>query len=156
MTWHLRRYRPDDRAACHQVFYRAVHEGAAAAYTAPQRAAWAPRPTHDPSTPDRLADQLAWLGEDAQGKVAGFMTLRPDGYLDMAFVLPEARGKGLAAELYTQILADATAQALPCLTAHASLLMRPFLAKRGWQVTEHQHHPQNGQTLERFAMTLPL
>ena len=52
MTPVIRPYRAADRAACHRIFYRAVHQGAASAYTADQRAAWAPSDQPDPTQPD--------------------------------------------------------------------------------------------------------
>ena len=151
----LRAYTPEDRAAVHAVFYRAVHEGAAGHYSAAQRAAWAPAPAVDPSRPDRLAGQVCLVSESA-GQITGFMSLRGDGYLDMAFVLPEVMGKGHAAALYDAILAEAQRRALPRLTAHASLLARPFFERRGWLVEQVQDHPVGPVTLRRFSMQILL
>ncbi|RGP36956.1 GNAT family N-acetyltransferase [Pseudotabrizicola alkalilacus] len=151
----LRPYAPGDRAAVKTVFYRAVHEGAAGHYTAAQRAAWAPDPTVDPAQPDRLVGQFCLLCE-RDGQITGFMSLCDDGYLDMAFVLPEVRGKGDAAALYDAILAEAQRRALPRLTAHASLLARPFFARRGWRVEQTEDHPVGPLTLRRFAMQILL
>lgn len=147
----LRAYAPGDRAAVHAVFYRAVREGAAARYTAAQRAAWAPDRLVNPDRPDRLAGQFCLVSENA-GHITGFMSLREDGYLDMAFVLPEVMGKGHAAALYDAILAQAQRRALPRMTAHASLLARPFFERRGWCVTQAEDHPVGPVTLRRFAM----
>ncbi len=152
----IRAYRADDRAACHHVFYRAVHEGAAAFYDADQRAAWAPSAQPDLSKPDKLLDQWCWIAEGAEGGVIGFMSLRRDGYLDVAFVLPEAQGTGVANALLDALIARARAEGLTRLTVHASHLARRFFAKHGWQVDHAEAHPARGQTLERFAMSLML
>lgn len=151
----LRPYAPTDRAAVKTVFFRAVREGAAAQYSAEQRAAWAPDLSVDASQPDRLADQFCLLSESG-GQITGFMSLCEDGYLDMAFVLPEVMGKGHAAALYDAILAEATRRRLPQMTTHASLLARPFFLRRGWHVEQVEDHPLDTLTLRRFAMQIRL
>jgi putative acetyltransferase len=151
----IRPYRAKDRAAVAGVFYRAVREGAARCYDAAQRAAWAPRDTPDPAKPDKLLDQWCWVSEDG-GRITGFMSLCDDGYLDMAFVLPEVMGKGHAGALYDHLLGKARDEGFARLTVHASHLARPFFARRGWRVDEVQMHPANGQIFERFAMSLDL
>jgi len=153
MTPTIRPYRAEDRAACHDVFYRAVHEGAAAFYTAAQRAAWAPEETAHVTRYDKLCDQWCWVAEDA-GAIIGFMSLDHTGYLDMAFVLPEAMGKGVSGALYDALKAKAHEQEFPRLTVHASFLAQRFFEKRGWRVDKVEDHPARGQTLRRFCMSL--
>ncbi|THD82792.1 GNAT family N-acetyltransferase [Aliigemmobacter aestuarii] len=127
----IRPYRAEDRAECAALFYRAVHEGAAGAYDAVQRADWAPSPLPDLSKPDRKLDQFAWVSE-ADGRITGFMTLTREGHLDMAFVLPEVMGKGHAAALYDVLLDRARAEGMNRLTVHATPYSKSFLMKRGW------------------------
>lgn len=149
----LRPYRAEDRAACAAVFFRAVREGAAGAYDAAQRAAWAPE--GPVAGLDRLRDQWCLVAE-RDGAVAGFMAMTPAGYLDMTYVLPEEMGRGTAGLLYDALLAKARAAGLARLTVHASHLARPFLERRGWRVEAPERVERNGQTLERFAMSLAL
>lgn len=150
-----RPYRPEDRAACKAIYYRAVREGARPAYTEAQLALWAPSPEVDHSQPDRMLEQWAYVSAQ-DGRLTGFMSMTPEGYLDLAFVLPEVRGLGHAAALYDQLLTRATAAGLPRLTVHASRLFRPFLMRRGWQVDVVEQHPLGDERLERFVMSLTL
>ncbi len=153
LTVAIRPYRPDDRAACAMVFYRAVRDGAAAFYDAPQREAWAPSPLPDLNDPDKLIDQWCWVAErDAQ--VVGFMSLDHSGYLDMAFVLPVEMGQGTAGALYDALLAKAHAEGLVRLTVIASHLARRFFARRGWQVDRPEDLAADGQVYEVFHMVL--
>ena len=151
----VRPYRPDDRAACKKIYYRAVQEGAARFYSQPHRDAWAGTPEPDLTQPDKLLDQWAFVSEE-NGTPTGFMSLCPDGYLDTAFVVPEVMGQGHAAALYEAVLDRAKAAKLTRLTVHASHLARRFFARRGWLVDEEQRHPYNGLIFERFAMSLDL
>lgn len=153
MTLTLRPYTAADRAACHAVFRRAVHEGAAGAYDAAQRAAWAPDAA--PEGPDRLLDQWCLVAERG-GAIVGFLSMTPAGHLDMAFVLPEEMGRGTAAALLDALVARARAAGLGRLTCHASHLARPFLARRGWRVLASERVARNGQHLDRFAMARDL
>jgi putative acetyltransferase len=126
----IRPYRPEDCAACDAVFYRAVREGAAGFYDLAQRMDWAPD-DEDDDREDKLLTQACWVSEEA-GRITGFMSLMPDGHLDMAFVLPEVMGKGHAAALYDVLVAHARKAGLARLTVDASEYSRRFLTRRGW------------------------
>ena len=151
----LRPYRASDRAACMAVFYRAVREGAVHLYSPEQCAAWAPTAIPDLSLPDKLLDQWCHVSVEG-GAITGFMSLRPDGYLDMAFVLPEVMGKGHAAALYDALLAHAEEAGIKRLWVHASHLARRFFGRRGWQVDEAEVVELRGEALTRFQMSLEL
>ncbi|MEP2506085.1 MAG: GNAT family N-acetyltransferase [Paracoccaceae bacterium] len=137
------------------MFYHAVRSGAADFYSQAQRAAWAPSDAPDQLQPDKLLDQWCWVAEMENG-ITGFMSLTPRGYLDMAFVMPEAKGSGVADALYAALITQATASGLGTLTVHASHLARRFLAKHGWQEDYAENHTLNGQVIERFHMSLDL
>ncbi|MGB3409061.1 MAG: GNAT family N-acetyltransferase, partial [Jannaschia sp.] len=64
----------------------------------------------------------------------GFMTLRGDGCLDLAYVLPEARGTGTASALLGTLEAHATAAGQRRLTTRASDMARSFFLRHGWRV----------------------
>jgi putative acetyltransferase len=129
----IRPYRPEDRAACALIYYRAIMDGTAPDLTLPERLAWARSPEPNLATPDKLLAQWCWIAE-ADGRPTGFMSLCTDGLLDMAFVIPEVMGNGTAAALYDALLVKARAEGLLRLTVLASRWSRGFLIKRGWRV----------------------
>lgn len=155
LTPAVRPYRPEDRAACALVFYRAVREGAAAFYDQAQREAWAPSPEPDWSEPSKLERQWCWVAERGD-RIVGFMSLEPSGYLDMAFVLPEEMGRGTATAVYATLLARAHDEGLGRLTVIASHLARRFFARRGWRVDRTEDLHADGQVYEVFHMSLDL
>ncbi len=140
----IRRFRTDDAAAARAVFYAAVRIGAAGHYTEAELAEWAPSPEMSDDWGPWL-DRHITLVSETGGRVTGFMMLEADGYLNMAFVLPEYRRSGLADALYDAILAEARTRAMPRLTVWASRLAQRFLARRGWQIDPapppHPDHP---------------
>ncbi|MCV2869748.1 GNAT family N-acetyltransferase [Defluviimonas sp. WL0002] len=151
----VRAYRPEDRAAKARVFFRAVHEGAAQFYDPAQRAAWAPSPEPDWNEPDRQMDQWCWVAE-TDGALTGFMSLERDGYLDMAFVVPEAMGTGVAQALYRTLEDHARQNGLRRLTVRASHLARHFFEKQGWTIDRFEAFPLADQVFDTFQMSLDL
>jgi len=151
----VRRARKDERKQIHAVFYSSIHEGTGAFYNESQRAAWAPDTNPVSKDFDAEDNRKFWLAE-VNGQIVGFMAVTPDGYLDLAFVLPEWMGRGVAQAVYDQLLEWAHDTGLKRLTTHASHFARRFFAKQGWQVDTPEIHTHNGQEFERFQMSLEL
>lgn len=147
----IRPYRDGDAPVLATVFERAVREGAAGAYDADQRAAWASALDTPPDWAQRLGEEITLVAE-RDGHVAGFMTLGRDGFLDLAFVLPEAMGTGVAAALHDRVLAEAEARDLTRLTTEASHLARRFFLKQGWRELGAIEVELGGTTLTSFQM----
>ena len=120
-------------------------------YDAQQRSAWVPEPRKDEAWSKRLAHQHIILAETSTD-IAGFMTLRADGYVDLAFIRSQYRGAGLFRRLYRQIEIKAKAFKLKRLTTHASLMARPAFAAMGFSVIEPETVEIKGVSFERFAM----
>ena len=152
----LRRYEPDDCAACWQLFYCAVQIGAAEFYDQAQRDMWCAAPPElTPERNARLADAVTWVAENA-GKLVGFMSLKADGHLDMAFVDPDHMGQGVAVALHTRLIQSARDAGLTELYTEASHLARRFFQRQGWQVTKPETIERNGISLPRFLMQISL
>jgi putative acetyltransferase len=130
-------------------------EGTAPQLTRAERIAWAVAPEPDLSKPDKLLDQWCWIAEEA-GRPTGFMSLCPDGLLDMAFVIPEVMGKGTAGALYETLLAKAQAEGMTRLTVLASPWSRSFLLKRGWRVDGEGMKEFDGYLYHLSDMSLTL
>ena len=84
------------------------------------------------------------------------MAVEPGGYLDLAFVLPEYIGRGVAKALYCEVLEWADKEGLDRLTVHASHQARRFFLRQGWTIDYAETVERNSQKLERFAMSLML
>ena len=151
----LRRFRPQDSPATYTVFYRAVHEGADAHYTALQRQAWAASSVPPLNWTDRLGTQKTWVATK-EHRIVGFMSLLDNGHLDMAFVVPEMMGTGVAAKLYAKIEIDARALGLTTLTTQASHLARSFFERQSWSVISDKTVSRLNQRIEVFEMSKTL
>ena len=146
----LRPARPDDHDALGVVMFRAVREGDSP-YTDAQRVAWMPKRNSGAAWSARLASQDVVLGAQ-NGAPVGFMTVDASGYIDLAYVLPDARGQGLFSSLLQAIERLAQDSGAKQLTTHASLMAQPAFARHGFAVFRHETVTRNGQSLRRAEM----
>lgn len=150
---HLRPYDPQDAGALAGIFFDAVRIGAAPKYPAEALQAWAPvRPAAE-VWDERLADLWTVVAEEG-GIPCGFMSLAADGLLDLAFVAPAWRGRGLADALLAAVLDEARARPMPGLHTEASRMARPFFLRHGWTLDAAQEVERNGVLIENFRMSV--
>lgn len=150
MEFILRSYGPEDACALGDVFYHAVHEGAASKYSAEQRNAW------QSSAPSGKAWEAKLAASDCivalcEGKIVGFMS-REGAILDMAYVLPEVMGKGVSGVLCAVIEGRARAEGITHMTVDASQLAETFFARRGWSLVRRQEIERRGVILQNCRM----
>ena len=132
------------------IQFRAVREGPSL-YSQAQRQAWVAKP----HLPEKLA---ARLGEAEaaiyrrDGEDVGVMTLAGDGYIDMAFILPEHQGTGVFRALFEAVEARARALGQVRLYTHASLMAQPPFQALGFQVIHQETVERAGQSLPRALM----
>lgn len=149
----VRSFRPADAPRICEIFYRSVHEVASAEYERAQVDVWAPRIPEPRSWLRRLRDYDTFVAENGAGDAVAFIAMSATGYVDMLFCLPEASRCGVAGELYAAVERAAVARGLTLLTAHASLLARPFFERRGWRVETQETVVRDGVGIPRSAMS---
>ena len=152
MTRHvqIRRANPADFSALGGVFHAAVRQGAGQ-YTEAQRAVWSPAPRSGEAWAAHLGAQTVWLAE-AGGEPLGFITLTPDGYIDLAYILAEAQGQGLFRRLYHAAETDARGLGIVRLWTDASLHAKGPFEAMGFAVTHAETVERGGERLARFRM----
>lgn len=147
----VRSYRRGDADGLGEVFHRSVREGARGLYDAEQVSAWSPEVPSGEIWEARLRESETVVATEC-GVPVGFMSLDAAGHLDLAFVLPEVMGRGVADALYAVLEGRARAAGLVRLTTEASLLAEPFFVRRGWQVVRRQEVERGGVTLKNAQM----
>ena len=150
-----RKARQEDAEALAAVFYAAVRKGDSP-YSEAERAAWLPEQLTATAMVKRTEGLfVAVVEEDA--RVIGFMGLREaDGYVDLAFVLPEARGQGAFRLLFESIEERARQLDVSRLWTHASLMAQPAFRAMGFRVIHHETIDRAGEQLRRALMEKPL
>jgi putative acetyltransferase len=147
---HFRTGERQDATHLADVFFASVHEGASP-YTEAERTAWLPARPSTQVFAERLAGLHVVVAED-RGRIVGFMGMTPDGLIDLAFILPEARGSGVFRYLCEIIEATARADGLNRLRTHASLMAQSAIQAMDFSVVEHQIIECGGETLRRATM----
>lgn len=148
---HIRPLAPDDYRSVARIFFCAVHEGTRTAYSYQQRLAWG----GDAIDLDRWKARVATLSgfvAEADDEPIGFITIDQTGYVDLAFVLPSAAGRGVGRTLLNAAEQWAINNGAARLTTEASLVAHPFFLKRGWLVVEEEHVERKGVVLKRYRM----
>ena len=151
-AWQIRPFCVGDEAALRKVFHASVHGLAHPFYTPAQLQAWAPADYDSKAWSERMRANRPWVAETADGAIAGFADLQPDGTIDMFFVAPAFARQGVASALMAHIHAQAAQQGLSQLWADVSLAAEPFFAARGFAVEERQAVERAGVVLHNARM----
>ena len=96
-------------------------------YGEQQRRAWLPAPRTGREWEDRLASQDIVIAE-TDGQAVGFMSLAAEGYIDFAYIRPQAQHSGLFRQMFQRIEERALARGDRLLWVHASLMAQPAFA----------------------------
>lgn len=141
---------PADYAELADVIFDAVRNGPSL-YTQAQRAAWMPERRSGPEWDARLGSKDIAIGRDG-ARIVGLMSIEPSGYIDFAFIRPEAQGPGLFRALFNMVEARALASDESRLWVHASLMAQPAFAAVGFAVVAHQVVQIGDQDFKRALM----
>ncbi|MEO9897341.1 MAG: GNAT family N-acetyltransferase [Paracoccaceae bacterium] len=129
-----------------RIMFDAVRDGATL-YSVAERRAWVPHQKGAKDFAKIIRSHEVWVARSVQGPV-GFIGLKPDGYVNLIFILRHARGKGVFGRLLSCV--DNRAR-----TVHASLHAEPAFAAHGFQVVHRELVPRLGQLLRRAYMARP-
>lgn len=141
---------PDDYNRLGRVMFHAVRNGTSP-YTDAQRVAWMPKVNAGPDWAARLARHHIVVAEWDE-TIVGFMSVDAQGYIDLAFILPQARGQGVFTLLLDAVTKQATGNGLSELRTHASLMAQLAFARHGFKTVHHEIVERAGQNLQRAEM----
>jgi putative acetyltransferase len=142
---------PEDYAAVGRIFFCAVHEGTRGAYSYEERLAWGGETIDLDRWKTRVETLNGFIAETAREPV-GCMTIDPTGYVELAYVLPSATGRGVGRALLNAAERWAKDKGATRLTTEASLVARPFFLNCGWSVVDEERVVRKGVMLRRFRM----
>ena len=137
------------------LFHQSVHAIDPSIYTTVQKEAWAPTPPDYQRWTERL-NQTRPLMAVVDDRVAGFMELGEDGYIDGTYTHADLQGMGVASTLFRHLLAEARNRNIECLSVDASLVAMPFFEHRGFSVIKKNERQRGGVSLVNFTMALSL
>jgi putative acetyltransferase len=132
------------------IMFDAVRNGESR-YSEAQRAAWVPARRGGPDWAERLRGQDIVVAEQG-GEAVGFASLAEGGYVDFAFIRPEARHSGLFRSLLERVAGRAVEKGETRLWTHASLTAEPAFAKLGFAIRKRERVAVGGEALDRCEM----
>lgn len=137
------------------LFRESVRQVARLDYSPEQILAWAPDEIDREAWALRLATSSTWVAAHGDETV-GFVTLEPDGHLDMLYVHAAQQRLGIAGKLVDRLESSARSRGLTRLFTEASITAKPFFERRGFHVVETQRVARRGQELTNYRMVRPL
>lgn len=143
-----------DHALLADIMFDAVRNGESR-YTEAQRSAWVPTRRSGPDWTARLQRQETIVAEQ-EGRGLGFVSLAEGGYVDFAYIRPEAQHSGLFRQLLSRIVERAIAKGEPRLWTHASLMAEPAFERLGFEVRRREQVTIGGQSFDRCEMEMRL
>lgn len=124
-------------------------------YDEQQRRAWLPAPRAGREWEDRLSSQDIIIAE-MDGQAVGFMSLAGEGYIDFAYIRPQAQHSGLFRQMFERIEDRALERGDRRLWVHASLMAQPAFAAVGFATVRSESVQLGTEQLQRFEMEKPL
>jgi putative acetyltransferase len=147
---HFRWANADDSDVLADIMFDAVRNGESR-YTEEQRAAWVPARRTGDDWVARLRSQEIVIAEQG-GRAVGFVSLAEGGYVDFAYIRPEAQHSGLFRQLLAHVVDRAIEKREPLLWTHASLMAEPAFEKLGFAIRKRERVRIGDQDFDRCEM----
>lgn len=132
------------------IMFDAVRRGESR-YSEQQRAAWVPARRSGEDWIARLRSQDIIVAEQ-DGEAVGFASLAEGGYVDFAYIRPEAQHTGLFRQLLSRIVERAVEKREPLLWTHASLMAEPAFTKLGFTIRKRERVRIGNEEFDRCEM----
>ena len=132
-----------------------MHEGAAELYDQAQRLAWAPVPPDYERWAERF-DQAPPFVAELAGERVGFLTLEPDGHVDVTYVDPGFHRLGVGTSLLRHAESVARQLGLERLYVEASHAARPLFEGAGFVLDGPNLVERGGVRLTNWRMSKSL
>ncbi len=151
-TLKIRNARPSDVPFLFKVFERAIRQTASADYSPEQVDAWVRKGDNPEGWSERIRNQFFLVAVTEDGSYAGFSSLASDGYLDLMFVDPDWKGKGVAGLLINHILSEAKKRGIKTVCTDASITARDFFTHHGFTTVRKNTNQIFGITINNYRM----
>lgn len=147
----IRPYAPTDASQLTNLFRASVRQIASGDYSASQLRAWAPDAIDERQFGQRCERKSTWVAE-VQGRLAGFAHLESDGHVDMLYVHPDFKRRGVARALLEQIEELARREDFRRLYTEASITARAAFEAMGFRVIVPQTVTVRGESMTNYRM----
>ena len=137
------------------LFHSTIHAIDTDIYSKAEQEAWCPTPPDYQMWLKRLDNTQPWMAIFGS-RLAGFIELKDDGYIDCFYVHPDFQKRGIARKLYDHILDLAHQKKLSQLSVDASKVAMPIFKKWGFIIKQANKISRENQVLINYHMYKPL
>ncbi|WP_225322901.1 GNAT family N-acetyltransferase [Synechococcus sp. RSCCF101] len=146
---------PRDEAELRAVYVDAIDSTAPGLYSEAQVMAWRSVALLPGPLDETLRRGIGLVSEGERG-IEAFAVLHPSDRLALLYCRGRSARQGRAAALLDRLEAEARRRGCRSLRTEASLISRPLLERRGWQVVAPERIEIAGVSFDRFRMALAL
>lgn len=136
-----------------EVFKSAVLCVCCADYNKAQLMAWVEK-ADDARWSELWQSDLVFFAAIIKGRIVGFASVSPSGYIHSLFVDADNQRKGVASALMDAVFGYAKEYRIQRLTADVSITAQPFFLDRGFVVDKQQEVELNGVSLTNYQMSV--
>ncbi|WP_143556016.1 GNAT family N-acetyltransferase [Snodgrassella alvi] len=137
------------------LFHSTIHAIDTDIYSKAEQEAWCPTPPDYQMWLKRLDNTQPWMAIFGS-RLAGFIELKDDGYIDCFYVHPDFQKRGIARKLYDHVLNLAHQKKLSQLSVDASKVAMPIFKKWGFKIKRANKISRKNQILINYHMYKPL
>lgn len=148
----VRLFEAADAEQVAQLFHETVREVNVRDYSIAQVQAWAPDDVNFRNWAKVCSSNRFTYVADAQGVIAGFGELEPNGHIDCFYCHKNYQGSGVGRQIYRAIEAKALELSMMRLFAEVSITAKPFFQRMGFSVVKQQEVVRRGETFVNYVM----
>ena len=133
------------------LFHSTIHAIDTDIYSKAEQEAWCPTPPDYQMWLKRLDKTQPWMAIFGS-RLAGFIELKDDGYIDCFYVHPDFQKRGIARKLYDHVLDLAHQKKLSQLSVDASKVAMPIFKKWEFKIKRTNKIYRKNQVLINYHM----
>ena len=137
------------------LFHSTIHAIDTDIYSKAEQEAWCPTPPDYQMWLKRLDNTQPWMAIFGS-RLAGFIELKDDGYIDCFYVHPDFQKRGIARKLYDHVVDLAHQKKFSQLSVDASKVAMPIFKKWGFKIKRVNKISRKNQVLINYHMYKPL
>lgn len=148
----LRRAMSVDVSSIQRVFRSAVLAVDQGYYTKQELSDWASCGDDAEKWCQKIEEQLFFVAQNEVDQVVGFVSITPDGSLDLLYVAGEMQGLGIGAKLLNWIEKEAQSIEIKNIRSEVSKAALPLFLQHGYRIEREQKRVARTLALTNFMV----
>lgn len=148
---HIRKATPNDLDAITGLFFDTVQQVNSKDYDPEQIDIWAYASLNRKKWLEKINSQY-FLVAESEGKILGFGSIEPSGYLDLMYIHKDYQRQGVALVILHELEAESRRNGNFMITTEASITAIPFCIKNGFEHVKKQYHEVDGIRIMNYKM----